>query len=135
MNPGRPPERGQELVEFALTAALLILLVMGIVDLGRATYAYSLLHNSAREGARYGVINYNDTDGIKTTVVNRALGLGLTPADVTVQLLDVYANVPNEDTIRVGTTYQFNIITPVIGAFFGSNQVTLSTEATMRLEK
>lgn len=135
-SPARVRERGQELVEFALTLFPLFMLLMGILDLGRATYAYTVMHNAAREGCRYGVINPANTDTIKTIVVTRALGLNLDPEDVTVELLDLYSNVPGEDTVQVSITYDFPIVTPFIGTFFGgSNQVTMATQAAMRLEK
>ena len=135
-SPVRARERGQELVEFALTLLPLFILVIGILDLGRAAYAYTVMHNATREGCRYGVINPDNTDTIKNVVVNRALGLNLDPADVTVELLDLYSNVPGDDTVQVSVTYDFPIVTPFIGAFFGgSNQVTLATQAAMRLEK
>jgi len=135
-SPEHAPERGQELVEFALTLLPLFMLVIGILDLGRAAYAYTVMHNAAREGCRYGVINPDDTDTIKNVVVNRGLGLNLDPADVTVELLDLYSNVPGDDTVQVSVTYDFTIVTPLIGAFFGgSNEVTLATQAAMRLEK
>jgi Flp pilus assembly protein TadG len=135
-SPEHAPERGQDLVEFALTLLPLFILVIGILDLGRAAYAYAVLHNAAREGCRYGVINPDDTDTIKNVVVNRGLGLNLDPADVTVELLDLYSNVPGDDTVQVSVTYDFTIVTPFISALFGgSNPVTLVTQAAMRLEK
>jgi Flp pilus assembly protein TadG len=135
-SPAHARERGQELVEFALTLIPLFMLLMGILDLGRATYAYTVMHNAAREGCRYGIVNPENTDGIQNVVVSRALGLNLDPADVTVELLDLYSNVPGDDTVQVSVTYDFTIVTPFISAFFGgSNQVTLATQAAMRLEK
>jgi Flp pilus assembly protein TadG len=135
-SPAHARERGQDLVEFALTLLPLFILVIGILDLGRAAYAYAVLHNAAREGCRYGVINPDDTDTIKNVVVNRGLGLNLVPDDVTVELLDLYSNVPGDDTVQVSVTYDFTIVTPFIGALFGgSNPVTLVTQAAMRLEK
>jgi len=50
----RRGERGANLAEFALVAPLLIFLVFGIVDLGRAFYGYVVITNAVREGARYG---------------------------------------------------------------------------------
>ncbi len=135
-SPAHARERGQELVEFALTLIPLFMLLMGILDLGRATYAYTVMHNAAREGCRYGIVNPENTDEIKNIVVNRGLGLNLVPDDVTVELLDLYSNVPGDDTVQVSVTYDFPIVTPLIGAFFGgSSEVTLTTQAAMRLEK
>jgi Flp pilus assembly protein TadG len=48
-------ERGQSMVEFALSSVVLLLLVGGLVDIGRAIYINEALGNAAREGARHGV--------------------------------------------------------------------------------
>jgi Flp pilus assembly protein TadG len=46
--------RGQSLVEFALSSVVLLFLVGGLVDIGRAIYVQEGLSNAAREGARHG---------------------------------------------------------------------------------
>jgi Flp pilus assembly protein TadG len=46
---------GQSMVEFALSSVVLLLLVGGIVDIGRALYVSETLSGAAREGARHGV--------------------------------------------------------------------------------
>jgi Flp pilus assembly protein TadG len=48
-------QKGQSLVEFALSSVVLLLLVGGLVDIGRAIYITEALSNAAREGARHGV--------------------------------------------------------------------------------
>jgi Flp pilus assembly protein TadG len=48
-------QRGQSLVEFALSSVVLLLLVGGLVDIGRAIYVSEALSNASREGARHGV--------------------------------------------------------------------------------
>jgi Flp pilus assembly protein TadG len=48
-------QRGQSLVEFALSSVVLLLLVGGLVDIGRSIYISEALSNAAREGARHGV--------------------------------------------------------------------------------
>jgi TadE-like protein len=48
-------QNGQSLVEFALSSVVLLLLVGGLVDIGRAVYITEALSNAAREGARHGV--------------------------------------------------------------------------------
>jgi Flp pilus assembly protein TadG len=47
-------KRGQSLVEFALSSVVLLLLVGGLVDIGRAIFISEALSNAAREGARHG---------------------------------------------------------------------------------
>jgi Flp pilus assembly protein TadG len=47
-------QRGQSLVEFAVSSVVLLLLVGGLVDIGRSIYLQEGLSNAAREGARHG---------------------------------------------------------------------------------
>jgi hypothetical protein len=53
---------GQGLVEFALILPLIVLIVAGILDLGRAFFVSITITNSARSGARYGTVHVADTD-------------------------------------------------------------------------
>jgi TadE-like protein len=48
-------ERSQSMVEFALIAPVLLLMVFGIVDLGRVLYFYVTIEQAASEGARAAV--------------------------------------------------------------------------------
>ena len=45
-------ERGAELIEFALTLPLLLLLVLGIIEFGFLFQEYEVVTNASREGAR-----------------------------------------------------------------------------------
>ena len=49
-------ERGAELIEFALTLPLLLLLVLGIIEFGFMFQEYEVVTNAAREGARIGAL-------------------------------------------------------------------------------
>ena len=48
---------GQALVEFALVIPLILLLVFGALDIGRAVWALDSSANAAREGARYAIVH------------------------------------------------------------------------------
>ena len=50
--PFRRRSRGQSLVEFALVLPMFLLLLFGIIDMGRYVYMNSVLSQAAREGAR-----------------------------------------------------------------------------------
>jgi Flp pilus assembly protein TadG len=120
-------ERGQDLAEYALILPIFLLVVMSIFDMGRAVYYYSALQNSVREGARYGIIYPDDITGIENVVRQKAVGLDI-------RGLNISTSYPTEDTIQVRATFQFQIITPIIGALFGSNELTFSGQATMHVE-
>jgi hypothetical protein len=48
----RDGQRSQALIEFALVSPVLLLLLFGIIDIGRAIFYYDTLNHAAREGAR-----------------------------------------------------------------------------------
>jgi len=55
-SPAHSGERSQALIEFALISPVLLLLVFGIIDIGRAVFYYDTLNHAAREGARAAVL-------------------------------------------------------------------------------
>ena len=58
--------KGQSLVEFALVLPILLLIIMGVFDLGRLFYIKVALNSAAREGAYY--LSYNPSDYVSATV-------------------------------------------------------------------
>jgi Flp pilus assembly protein TadG len=56
-------ESGAELIEFAFTLPLLLLIVLGIIEFGFVFREYEIVTNAAREGARIGILpDYDDPD-------------------------------------------------------------------------
>jgi Flp pilus assembly protein TadG len=53
-------ERGSELVEFAVTAVLLVAIVFGVIDFGMAMYAEHFVSSAAQQGARYAIVRGSD---------------------------------------------------------------------------
>ena len=53
LKPRQIGQRGQSLVEFALSSVVLLLLVGGLVDIGRAIFITEIMSSAAREGARH----------------------------------------------------------------------------------
>src|SRR3979409_1434614 len=80
----RPRERGQSLVEFAISSLVLILLLMGLLDLSRAFYYAVNIQGAAREGARHGAWfdtatrsnKYLDDDAVMLAVRQAMAGAG-----------------------------------------------------------
>jgi Flp pilus assembly protein TadG len=60
----RNSERGSSLVEMAILLPFLLLILIGVIDFGRAYYDSIEVANAARAGAQYGVINPTDTTGM-----------------------------------------------------------------------
>src|SRR5258705_13119229 len=80
----RRGQRGQSLVEFAISSLVLILLLMGLLDLSRAFYFSVNILGAAREGARHGAWfdtasrsnKYLDDDDIMQAVKQAMAGAG-----------------------------------------------------------
>lgn len=49
-------QRGASMVENAIVLGLLLMLIFGVIDFGRALYTYHLLDNAARIGARFAMV-------------------------------------------------------------------------------
>lgn len=123
-------ERGQTLVEFALVLLLLLLLLAGVVDLGRAFHSYIVITNASREGARYGSRfpprSLTDTariNPIKNTAIQEAAGSGITlDANKIRVLTNPASGASSGDTIRVEIDYDFR---PVMIGLLGVNNITM----------
>ncbi len=81
-------EAGQAVAEMALVLPLLLLVMAGCLDLGRAFSVWLTLANASREGARYGCVYPTDTNGIigETLGTATAAGLAVARSDVQVSM-------------------------------------------------
>ena len=52
----RRSEKGQSLVELALIIVFVLIILAGVVDLGRMMYEYLTMRDAAQEGAGYAAI-------------------------------------------------------------------------------
>jgi Flp pilus assembly protein TadG len=55
--------RGSALVEFSLTAFLLVMMVLSVIEMTRFLLVYTALDNAARAGARYAITHGHDRSG------------------------------------------------------------------------
>lgn len=137
----RRDERGQALVEFALVAPVLLLLVLGILDFGRALNYYNQESQLVGQGARAAAVNCNPDGTCGSTQV--------TGASIQTQLAENYASgelnkktsvcisLPNGSNVgqpvKVTASYQFKFL-PLIGAAVGSPSITITASQTERQE-
>ncbi len=82
-NPGKSPiaslilqaskQKGQGLVELAIVIPLLVVIVIGVLDLGRMYFTVITINNAAREGARYVTMHPSDLEnafsGTRSTAI------------------------------------------------------------------
>ena len=125
-------EKGQSLVEMAISVILLLLILAGIVDLGRAAYTMMALQDAAEEGVVYGVAFPNKCTEIANRVIGN-LSTGLHPENTTVNIkigdteCNVAAGVAGNEMI-VTVSQPFQITMPMLGAVVGQT-IQLSTTA------
>jgi Flp pilus assembly protein TadG len=126
-------DRGAAAVEFALLLPVLLLLVFGIIDFGRALNAQITLTQAAREGARLAAVGQPNVVGR-----TQAAATGLNPVVVTVTACPAGAG-PGTDA-AVKTSYVFSFVTPIgaIAGLFGGagfgGPITLTAEGVMPCE-
>jgi len=128
----RRDEAGQSLVEMALVMGLLLLVLVGIADFGRAFHSYIIITNAAREGARYAsrFPRAEDEGRIKDAVIREAQASDviLDPSHITVYSLPAQPG----DPIRIVVTYQFpTIMSSIVSRVIGSDHITLRAGAQM----
>jgi Flp pilus assembly protein TadG len=128
-------------VEFAVSAMIVIMLLAGIADFGRALFTYIALRDAAQEGAVYGSICPRDTTTIESRA-RRASNYPINLSDTTVvHVACVYVDggdtacgsyVPSPGVgIKVTVSYpNFQITTPLLGSIIGSQTLFLSAEVT-----
>ena len=104
-------DRGAAAIEFALLFPLLMLILFGIIDFGRALNAQITLTQAAREGARLDALGEPNV-----TSQTQSAATGLSPVSVNVTACPPGAG-PNVNA-QVDVSYTFNFVTPV-GAIAG----------------
>ncbi|HYK96040.1 MAG TPA: TadE/TadG family type IV pilus assembly protein [Candidatus Dormibacteraeota bacterium] len=153
----RHDSRGQSLVEFALVFPIIILLIAGFFEIGRAVFAYNTIANAARQGARVAMVNqladvtecdeswpiddpYSPHWSIRGCAILAAKTLGVTTANVTVS----YAPPPSttlscSPTLHVGciasvtVTYAYTVATPFVNKLIGP--ITMTQTSQMPVER
>lgn len=131
--------RGQALVEFALAVIPFLILLMGVIDLGRGIYMMNGTSEAARDINRATIVHLTNGTGTlglsaQTTAViatQRGLipGLAITPG-TDIDCVDAFGVVQNRtvggedndcnhgvDFIRVRVRAQFTPVTPLVSAF------------------
>lgn len=121
-------ERGQSAVELAFAFPVLLLILMGILDFGRAFYTYVSITNAAREGARYGAAYPADSAGL-ISQVNRELGCTNCVLPNVVCSPHACNQAQSGDEITVTVNFDFHLLTTGILPF--GDHIPMSNFTTM----
>lgn len=135
----RRDDRGAAAVEFALVLPILVVLVFGIVDFGRALFAYNYLTAAVREGGRFAAVQTSASAqaAVRTRMAEylgqlNSLALPAVPAANITSVPNDAAN-PRYITVTI-TDYELQPITP-IPALLGISTFRFSPSAVFRWER
>jgi Flp pilus assembly protein TadG len=140
----RQRERGNALIETAITLPILLLLMVGIFEVGRAYETWQVLANAAREGARMSVTPGSDPD-TSTALVQQYMQDGALSnyASATVNVNKNSSVVVNGKTVgaslvTVDYPFEFIILQPIAQLVYSGSMVgepiTMRATALMRNE-
>jgi Flp pilus assembly protein TadG len=138
-------ERGSALVEAAMTIPLLLLLMVGIFEVGRLYQTWQVVTNAAREGARVAILP-NTTAATVTSIVqsymtNGALSNASTATVSVNQAASYVVNGANvaASLVTVDYPYNFMVLQPVarlvVPTTTNGQSFTMRATAIMRNEQ
>jgi Flp pilus assembly protein TadG len=117
---------GQSLVEFALLLPILLLILAGVLDLGRMFYSYVAVTDAAAEGASYAAIYPNDTTGILDRVQSASGGLVVIDRSLVSVSCPSCPTIATGDRITVTVVYSYTLATPFISAIVPGGALMLN---------
>lgn len=145
--------RGQTLVEFALVVALLLAILFGIVEFGRAMFYSNHLTNTVRSAARYaavlGDMSRSAFDSAVEDYVEQEIGFSMNTDDIEDVVITATAPdgtvrgnndaVQSGDTITVTVGYNFTVLSGQILSYFGGGStvvgdIVIERSASMQFE-
>jgi Flp pilus assembly protein TadG len=114
--------RGQSVVEFALVFPLLLVLLIGITEFGRAWMTMNVLTSAAREGARLAVVTAPDQAAVAARATEVCNAAGITPSNITCVGPDS-ADPTRRVTVTVEMDFNF-IVQNILGLLDADGLVT-----------
>lgn len=115
-------ERGAAVVEMAFMTIFLLILVTGIIDLGRAIYTNISIQEAAQEGAFYASFEEGVTVGqVTQRVVDSTSSPAIDPGDVSVGCVTETKSKKNGTRVTVTVDYKLDLVTPLVGQWLGGS--------------
>ena len=100
-------EKGQSLLEFALILPVLLIVLAGVLDLGRIYYSYVAITDAAAEGATYAAMYPQVSDRDEVFQRAQEASRGLVQIDNSMVEVDC-------PSVAVTVSYSFTVATPLI---------------------
>ncbi len=123
---------GAAVVEFAVVGPLMVMLTMGMIEVGRVVMVKQLMVNASREGARMAILPSSNSESVLAKVQQELTAASINGANVTLNpqsLATAAAGTPVTVSISVPASQVSWIPNP---AFTFTQNITAST--TMRRE-
>lgn len=130
-------ERGAAVVEFAIVVPVLLLLVLGIIDLGRMLAVAGSLTAAVRDGARMAAASASPSDAAQITAFkNRVITSFQTLGGPALQASNITVTDPTNNGIVTVTVsgYTYQPLTPLF-RMIGAGTVTFTRTSTFRWER
>lgn len=122
-------QKGQSLVEFALLLPLLLLLICGIVDLGRLLFAFVSLNMTSQEAVRLGGLGKDDAEIVSYARNHVRVG---DASELQVTISPGQSTRKSGENITVTLTYSLPLVTPLMTEIMPDP--VLSANSTIRVE-
>jgi Flp pilus assembly protein TadG len=115
--------KGNSVIEFALVLPILLLVVFGITEFGRAIMVTNVLNSASREGARLAAVSsFADSTAVRNRVIEVLTAANITPKDIAIE----YSS--STRTIKVTVTNAFEVLSAgVLGSFAGTIELRGTT--------
>ena len=129
-------EEGASLVEFAASLLLLLLLLAGAVDIGRALNSYIIIMNACREGARYASHFPHLASGILEATKQEAVLAGVELEDKNIIIIpEPLVEDPTDPSVaQPGQSIEVRVEfdeSMLMGSMLGFGSITLRARAEM----
>jgi Flp pilus assembly protein TadG len=108
-------DRGAAAVEFALVMPVLLILVLGIVEFGRAYNVQTTVSAAAREGVRTMALQNSESAARTATKTAAAPAVTLTDGQISVSAACPAAGTNPSALVTVTVTFPFTFITDFFG--------------------
>ena len=129
MTSGRGREKGAAAVEMAIVSMFLLVLLLGIVDIGRAITTNISLRDAVQEGASYAAYTEDVSDAsIQNKIINSVSSPNVSTASFAMSCIEESRELQGGSIVTIDVTYDVDLITPIVGTMLGGS-ITLSPSA------